>query len=220
MPYFDGLNKRNFIVNRNVLCGSCGHGGRRDHSIGAASSDHFPGAYGYQGEETNDEYVCGQHEDSAGFPDAAEINHGEKQAGIDSEDWVTLDELGVTIHFVKENAIVGPESKSNEQFMHGMKVLMARNYSLNLGEETMKGMLEKARAGIYPSFAPVGYCNTPGPNGKRIIQPDPDTAPVIVEIFRRFASGRCSLRDLVSQLRAEGVRLRVERFIAAWCITS
>jgi len=28
---------------------------------------------------------------------------------------------------------------------------MARNYSLNLGEETVKGMTEKARAGIYPS---------------------------------------------------------------------
>ena len=35
-------------------------------------------------------------------------------------------------------------------------------------------MLEKARSGIYPSFAPVGYRNVDGPNGKRIIVPDPD----------------------------------------------
>jgi DNA invertase Pin-like site-specific DNA recombinase len=70
-------------------------------------------------------------------------------------DYATLDELGVTIHLVKENQIIGPDSRSSEQFVHGIKVLVARNYSQNLGEETIKGMTEKARAGIYPSCAPV-----------------------------------------------------------------
>ena len=51
-------------------------------------------------------------------------------------DYATLDELGVTIHLVKENQIIGPDSKSSEQFVHGIKVLVARNYSQNLGEET------------------------------------------------------------------------------------
>jgi len=41
--------------------------------------------------------------------------------------------------------------------VHGIKVLVARNHSLNLSEETQKGMLEKARSGIYPSCASVGY---------------------------------------------------------------
>jgi len=82
-------------------------------------------------------------------------------------DYATLDELGVTIHLVKENQIIGPDSKSSEQFVHGIKVLVARNYSQNLGEETIKGMTEKARAGIYPSCAPVGYRNADGPGGKR-----------------------------------------------------
>src|SRR6266567_1926357 len=40
------------------------------------------------------------------------------------KDWAVLDELGVTIHFVKENVIIGPESRSNDQFVHGIKVLM------------------------------------------------------------------------------------------------
>ena len=31
-----------------------------------------------------------------------------------------------------------------EKFMHGIKVLMAKNYVDNLSEETRKGMLEKA----------------------------------------------------------------------------
>jgi site-specific DNA recombinase len=123
------------------------------------------------------------------------------------KDWSTLDELGVTIHFVKENVIIGPESRSSEQFVHGIKVLMARNYSLNLGEETTKGMQEKARAGLYPSYAPVGYRNTDGPNGKRIIVPDADGV-VITQLFDQFGTGEHSIESLVKKLRGEGVTLR------------
>src|SRR5579863_4285536 len=94
------------------------------------------------------------------------------------KDWTTLDDLGVTIHLVKEGRIIGPDSRSSDQLTHGLNVLMARHYILNLGEETRKGMTEKARAGIYPSCAPVGYQNTDGTNGKRTVIPDPNTAPV------------------------------------------
>ena len=82
------------------------------------------------------------------------------------KDWSTLDELGVTTHFVTENVILGPQSRSAEQLVHGVKVLMARNHSLNLSEETTKGMLEKARSGIYPSCPRVGYRNADGPPGE------------------------------------------------------
>jgi site-specific DNA recombinase len=124
------------------------------------------------------------------------------------KDWAVLDELGVTIHFVKEGVVVGPESRSTDQFVHGIKVLMARNYSLNLGEETIKGMLEKARSGICPSFAPVGYRNADGPGAKRVIVPDPETAPVILLIYERFATGRYSIKTLVKEFNTEGLRLR------------
>jgi len=111
------------------------------------------------------------------------------------KDFATVDELGVEIHLVKENEIISRDSRSSEQFVHGIKVLMARNYSLNLGEETIKGMTEKARAGIYPSYAPVGYRNVDGANGKRTIMADPDAAPVITDILNgfRLAATRSSL---------------------------
>jgi site-specific DNA recombinase len=41
--------------------------------------------------------------------------------------------------------------------MHGIKVLMAKNYIDNLGEEVRKGMIGKARQGHWPTVAPVGY---------------------------------------------------------------
>ena len=124
------------------------------------------------------------------------------------KDYATIDEFDVEVHFVKENEIISRSSRSNEQFVHGIKVLMARNYSQNLGEETVKGMTEKACAGIYPSCAPVGYRNADGPCGKRIIVPDPDEASVITELFGRFAAGRHSLKALVRECNDEGLKLR------------
>ena len=123
------------------------------------------------------------------------------------KDWATLDEVGVTIHFVKENVIISPDAKSTDQFLHGIKVLMARNYSQNLGEETLKGMTEKARAGIYPSAAPTGYQNVDGPDGKRIITPHPTEAPVITELFTVFATGKYSLKGLAAYARERGILL-------------
>jgi site-specific DNA recombinase len=128
------------------------------------------------------------------------------------KDYATIDELDVEVHFVKENEIISRSSRSNEQFVHGIKVLMARNYSQNLGEETIKGMTEKARAGIYPSSAPVGYQNSDGPNGKRIILPDPDEAPTIALVFERYISGKFSIKELAARLNAEGVKLCGRKF--------
>jgi len=49
-------------------------------------------------------------------------------------DWVALDELDIDIHLVKEGIILSRDSKSSEKFVHGIKVLMAKNYIDNLSE--------------------------------------------------------------------------------------
>ena len=48
------------------------------------------------------------------------------------KDWMTVDDLDVTTHFVKENAVVSRTSHSSDKFLHGIKVLMAKNYVDNL----------------------------------------------------------------------------------------
>jgi site-specific DNA recombinase len=60
------------------------------------------------------------------------------------KDWVTMDDLDVEMHFPKEGVVLSRESRSSEKFMHGIKVLMAKNYIDNLSEEARKGMQEKA----------------------------------------------------------------------------
>jgi site-specific DNA recombinase len=51
------------------------------------------------------------------------------------KDYITLDELNVEIHMVKENEILSRSSRSAQKFMHGIRVLMAKNYIDNLSEE-------------------------------------------------------------------------------------
>ena len=52
------------------------------------------------------------------------------------KDYVIIDELDVTLVFVKEGSILNKYSRSHEKFIHGIKVLMAKNYIDNLSEET------------------------------------------------------------------------------------
>ena len=114
------------------------------------------------------------------------------------KDWVTLDELDVEVHFVKENLVLSRDSRSSEKFVHGIKVLMAKNYIDNLSEEVKKGMREKAEQGHWPSMAPIGYVNNLETHR---IELDPTRAPVIAEVFRWYASGSYSLRQ-VTQMAA------------------
>ncbi len=63
-------------------------------------------------------------------------------------DWVSIDDMKLTIHFVKENVVLAPDARSSEKFMHGIKVLMAKNYIDNLSEEVKKGLNEKAKQSL------------------------------------------------------------------------
>src|SRR5215207_576308 len=118
------------------------------------------------------------------------------------KDWVTVDELNVEMHFPKEGVVLSRESRSSEKFMHGIKVLMAKNFIDNLSEETRKGMQEKAEQGIWPSFAPLGYRNVIGPDNKKIITTDPNVAPIVSKLFECYATGQYSLQQLAGKAQA------------------
>src|SRR5262249_50897803 len=124
------------------------------------------------------------------------------------KDWVTVDELDVELHFPKEGVMLSRESRSSEKFMHGIKVLMAKNYIDNLSEEARKGMQEKAEQGIWPTVAPLGYRNIVGVDGKKIIEPDPASAPIISRLFEWYATETLSLKEAAQKARAAGLVYR------------
>ena len=109
---------------------------------------------------------------------------------------------------MKENFVLSMGSRSSEKLVHGIKVLMAKNYIDNLSEETKKGMREKAEQGIWPGYAPLGYRNVVGANGKRTIEPDPDIAPLIRQVFEWYVSGEHSIRDVSKLVQQAGLAFR------------
>jgi site-specific DNA recombinase len=121
------------------------------------------------------------------------------------KDWVTVDELDVEMHFPKEGVVLSRESRSSEKFMHGIKVLMAKNYIDNLSEEARKGMQEKAEQGIWPTKAPLGYRNVTGPDGKKVIAADPALSPIVARLFEWYARGDISLKEAARKAHAAGL---------------
>jgi site-specific DNA recombinase len=121
------------------------------------------------------------------------------------KDWVTVDELDVEIHLPKEGVVLSRESRSSEKFMHGIKVLMAKNYIDNLSEETRKGQQEKAEQGIWPTKTPLGYRNVTSPDGKKIIAVDPALAPIVSKLFEWYALGDISLKEAARKAHGAGL---------------
>jgi site-specific DNA recombinase len=121
------------------------------------------------------------------------------------KDYVSLEDMDVEIHLVKEGSVVSNNSKSAEKFIHGIKVLMAKNYVDNLSEETRKGMTEKAEEGIWPSTAPIGYKNVLGKSGKRTIKLDTRKSPIVRNLFETYSSGKYSLEEITKKFAGKGL---------------
>ena len=122
-------------------------------------------------------------------------------------DYVVLDELGVELHLVKEGVVISEHSKSAEKFMHGIKVLMAKNYSDNLSEEVKKGLYQKASEGQYPGRGPLGYLNQRTDGRSRLVL-DPDRALLVRPLFELYGAGTHTLADLATHARTSGLRTR------------
>lgn len=126
------------------------------------------------------------------------------------KDYLTLDEFkDLEVHLIKENTIISEKSTSHEKFIHGIKVLMAKNYVDNLSEEVIKGQTKKAKENIYPSTAPIGYVNDEDPlTRRRVIFIDKERAPFIKRAFELYATGDYSSLYINNLMYKEGLRTR------------
>jgi len=115
-------------------------------------------------------------------------------------DAVTLEELDIEIHLVKEGQVLSKDAKSNTKLIHGINLVLARNYSENLKEEVKKGMREKAFQGIYPGHAPFGYRNN---KADRTIEVDPVDSHMVIRLMELYAAGAHTLSTLCKVLKTE-----------------
>lgn len=104
------------------------------------------------------------------------------------KDYVVLEDYDFEVHLAKEGTIISKNSKSHDKFIHGIKVLMAKNYIDNLSEEIRKGLNEKVRQGGYPHKPPVGY-KMVRIDRKAVVVVDEEKAPFVKRLFELYASG-------------------------------
>lgn len=121
------------------------------------------------------------------------------------KDYVIIDDLGLTVYLVKENEIIGRDASSHQKLIHGIKVLMAKNYVDNLSEEARKGLNQKADSGIYPgSNLLLGY-KLGKRDSKSIPIVDENTKGVAIRMFELYATGTYSLLSLRKKLIDDGL---------------
>jgi hypothetical protein len=66
-------------------------------------------------------------------------------------------------------------------------------------------MQEKAEQGIWSTKTPLGYRNTTGPDGKKIIAVDPALSPIVSQMFDWYARGDISLKEAARKAHAAGL---------------
>ncbi len=116
------------------------------------------------------------------------------------KDRVTVSEMDwLNIHLVKEGEVLNKESRSHQNLMHDLKLVIAKNYIENLSEEVKKGQSKKAETGVLPTFAPPGYVNV-----KKGIELNPPYNAYVRQLFEWFATGDYSLKSLVRKAKESG----------------
>ena len=84
-------------------------------------------------------------------------------------------------------------------------------YHLHLGDLTREAKHEMACRGELPGPAPLGYLNHRTGKYQTTIIVDPEKAPLVRQAFEKAAQGNYSLRVLLVELTAEGLRSRNDK---------
>lgn len=74
-------------------------------------------------------------------------------------------------------------------------------------EKAKLAMWDKARSGVFPGCAPLGYRNAIS-DGEKVIVPDPETAPKVRRLFELASTGKLSLRKMLPMAEEMGLRSR------------
>lgn len=85
---------------------------------------------------------------------------------------------------------------------------MANQYIRDLSQNTRRGLVAKARTGMYPGLAPFGYLNDPR---TRTIVIDRKKAPLVRKAFEMYAENKYRFEDIASFLFKNGAQTRATK---------
>ena len=97
------------------------------------------------------------------------------------------------------------ENTSQGKFMLSIMFGQSKYYVDNLSENTKRGLRAKVRNGNFPSQAPFGYLND---SRTKTIILDKRYAPLVKEIFEKYARGDQTMSQLADFLQGNGVITR------------
>lgn len=110
-------------------------------------------------------------------------------------------QCGVEVTSITEPLIDGPFGSLIERIIEWMD----EYYSINLSEEVIRGMTEKALRGGYQSTPPLGY-RSPGYNQPFVIVPD--QAEIVTYIFDQYVNGHRDPTSIARSLNERKLKTR------------
>ena len=131
------------------------------------------------------------------------VMHKIDRSARNLRDWAAISELsdaGIDIHFATET--LDFRSRGG-RLTADIQAVIAADYIRNLREETRKGLDGRLKQGLFPFRAPIGYLDNGKGKPKTV---DPRTAPLIREMFERYAAREASLRSLQREMVDRGLR--------------
>lgn len=126
---------------------------------------------------------------------------------------VMLDELiragKIELHFNREGMVIGADAKASDIMRWDFSVMAAKSYVLQLSDNVKRSIEFKLRNGEAVTQSPPGYLNVRNPvTGKATVIIDAERAPLIEEVFRRYATGTSSLPELTDLCNKTGYTTR------------
>jgi len=122
---------------------------------------------------------------------------------------------GGQIQWLLQNGTIGHIQTHDRAYYPADNVLMmsvefgmANQYIRDLSENTKRGLRQKARQGIYPSSAPLGYLNNPR---TKTIVVDRKKSSIIRKAFEMYAENKYRLEDIASFLHKNKISTRATR---------
>jgi site-specific DNA recombinase len=111
----------------------------------------------------------------------------------------------IELHFNSEGYVIHKDSVSQDRFMWSIGVVLAQGYVDSLRDNVKRSIAHKLRNGEWVSQAPIGYEHFTNYKGKADIRIDPIRAPLVKQLFERYATGCSSLSELSKYAKEIGL---------------
>jgi DNA invertase Pin-like site-specific DNA recombinase len=97
------------------------------------------------------------------------------------------------------------ENTAQGKFFLAMAFSQGKYYSDTLSVSVHRGLHQKAKEGLWPGFAPIGYLND---HKTATIFPDPERGHLVAKTFELYATGEFTLDRLTESINALGMTSR------------